>query len=524
MLGSVSAPSAGSPSDAAALRLWEKEGALTRDIAVLPGGAPWAKLVRGVLEGSGWWTHCYADAGNTGASGDQRVKGPLGVLWFGAPGADEAPERHQRSVSPLVMNGRVFYQGWKFAEHKSILLSFDAYNGVRYWEREIPGAIRLGMPAFSGSLACTTNSLFVVAGSQCHALDALTGRTKTVYETPAAADGSHPPWGYVAVADGILFGSTKSGDRGTNGFGASRALKLYGGTTAGSRFSDAVFALDIESGKKLWVYRGKEIRDSTIAMADGRLFFVDNRGQSTAAAAAVAPSGDSDTTINRLGQVVKRPGATPLVRTVVALDAATGQPAWEKEQDLTGCGLWDRDPDPRQAPGFAELQALCKDGVLVLAASYHKHDKPPEDAVMRRAVALSTRDGHVLWSEPVGNLNRPMIIRDMLLAGPYLRSLRTGAILQQPDPRTGKDAPWAIARGYGGSCGTPSACDAYVFFRGGWRNVIGGTDGSFPGIRAGCFINIIPAGGIVVQPEAGSGCTCMQAIQCTIAFRPSETD
>ncbi len=52
------------------------------------------------------------------------------------------------------------------------------------------------------------------------------------------------------------------------------------------------------------------------------------------------------------------------------------------------------------------------------------------------------------------------------------------------------------------------------------RDVVGGGAGSFTGERPGGFINIIPAGGVVVQPEAGSGCSCHHAIQYTVVFKP----
>ena len=39
--------------------------------------------------------------------------------------------------------------------------------------------------------------------------------------------------------------------------------------------------------------------------------------------------------------------------------------------------------------------------------------------------------------------------------------------------------------------------------------------------RPGCWINIIPAGGLVLIPEASSGCTCDFAVQASMAFLPS---
>jgi hypothetical protein len=40
--------------------------------------------------------------------------------------------------------------------------------------------------------------------------------------------------------------------------------------------------------------------------------------------------------------------------------------------------------------------------------------------------------------------------------------------------------------------------------------------------RPGCWINIIPAGGLVLIPEASSGCTCGFSIQTSMAFIPEE--
>ena len=39
--------------------------------------------------------------------------------------------------------------------------------------------------------------------------------------------------------------------------------------------------------------------------------------------------------------------------------------------------------------------------------------------------------------------------------------------------------------------------------------------------RPGCWINMIPAGGLLLIPEASSGCTCHYAVQASMAMRPS---
>jgi hypothetical protein len=38
--------------------------------------------------------------------------------------------------------------------------------------------------------------------------------------------------------------------------------------------------------------------------------------------------------------------------------------------------------------------------------------------------------------------------------------------------------------------------------------------------RPGCWINMIPAGGLVLIPEASSGCTCGFSLQTSVAYIP----
>jgi hypothetical protein len=40
--------------------------------------------------------------------------------------------------------------------------------------------------------------------------------------------------------------------------------------------------------------------------------------------------------------------------------------------------------------------------------------------------------------------------------------------------------------------------------------------------RPGCFINIIPAGGVVSVPEASAGCTCSYPLQGSFAYVPCD--
>ena len=78
-----------------------------------------------------------------------------------------------------------------------------------------------------------------------------------------------------------------------------------------------------------------------------------------------------------------------------------------------------------------------------------------------------------------------------------------------------------------GGCGAMSAAANSLFFRDGshtmWdleRN----TRQRFTGIRPGCWLGIIPAGGVLLAPETSAGCHCANPIQTSIAFTPKSTN
>ena len=61
-----------------------------------------------------------------------------------------------------------------------------------------------------------------------------------------------------------------------------------------------------------------------------------------------------------------------------------------------------------------------------------------------------------------------------------------------------------------------------------WSSTAGGPQprscsvgcGSGTRARPGCWINTIPADGLVLQPEASAGCLCLFPIMCSVALEP----
>ncbi|MEA3366576.1 MAG: hypothetical protein U9R68_00515, partial [Planctomycetota bacterium] len=115
-----------------------------------------------------------------------------------------------------------------------------------------------------------------------------------------------------------------------------------------------------------------------------------------------------------------------------------------------------------------------------------------------------------------GEQNRhPTIVGNTVYAYPLAYTLHSG------EPIEG----WKFSR-HGHGCGNLSASAYNLFWRGGnpWRWDLGpgGQASKVNSVsRPGCWINIIPAGGMLLIPEASSGCTCAYPLQTSIAYVPA---
>jgi outer membrane protein assembly factor BamB len=539
-----------------------------REVEVVRDNGVWAKVLRGPLEGAGSWTHLYANPANTACSDDRFVKCPLGVLWFGDPGPEKMVERHARAAGPVSLDGRLFVQG------ENVVMAYDAYNGSILWQRQIPGAVRVRADADGSNLAVTKRGLFVAVGSECLRLDLATGETLQTYKVPSSPDGSPRRWGYLASVGNVLLGSTA---RPLTDYGAAwremvqedgtwrplpknispemrsfytelvsryprpdeRALADFdemgamwepmarfpkwgevrtsqGAVTPSMMTSNSIFALDADTGDLKWVYSAGRIAHPTITIGDGTIFFaessISNEEREKALAektARVAKLAGEDA--DKLKQQLEYAD----VRLVVALDAASGTELWKKVLDLTGCG------GDRMASAY-------RDGMLVFFGAFSNHDRGlfgSGTLKWRRVMALSAKDGMVLWSRELGYLRRPVVMQDKLIVEPWMCDIRTGELLTRIHPITGKEVPWEFIRG-GHSCGITTACPNCFFLRSFSMTYYDLTrdDGMLPfgGIRPGCWINTIMANGLVLCPEASSGCRCSFPIVSTVALAPRE--
>jgi outer membrane protein assembly factor BamB len=468
----------------------------------------WAILTRGPLPGAGSWTHQYAEPGNSACSDDQRVRGDLGVLWYGEPGPKEVVNRHNSAVAPLAMDGRFFVQG----ERK--ILAYDAYNGLFLWEVDDPDANRQGTGQGNnpGDLAAGDGRIFVVADNRCRELDAATGQELAVHRLPPAADKRKLAWQYVAYLRGVLVG-TAARPRKAFEWAQRRGL-------SSAAAGDVLFAINTRSGRTLWSYTGHSIMPSTVAVAPDRVFLIDN--SLTDRERDVFLRQDKRR-YQQLSDEATRQAEAELkkidMRRAMALDLRTGAKCWSQAVDVTDCS------EVGSAAG--RLTLMHHDGVLVLCGAngngHYWAQFLAGEFKRRRLVALDAEDGRVLWAKDANYRSRPIIVQKRVIAEPWAFDLRTGQQQTRESAFTGEQVPWSMLRP-GHHCGTLAACPHMLTFRSlslGYYDLDGdvGTQ-HFAGQRAGCWINAVPANGLAIMPEASAGCVCLFSVQCTTVLEP----
>ncbi len=451
-------------------------------------GLTWGRFEREGLDGSGEWTHQYAEPGNSACSGDTLVKGPLTVQWFGEPGPRDMLDRHHRNIAPLSKNGRLFVPG------DCVVFGVDAYNGTILWRADVPDSRRLGTFLDCGSMAVDDRMLYVAAEDGCHALDVQSGRRERVFAMPQLVSGEARTWGYVAYEGSMLFGSGCKG-------GASYRETSYAADDALWRrnmklvTSDYLFAKDKGTDALAWTYQDGVILDTTITAAAGRVYFVETH----------SPAALADKT-GRLPAKTLFAGGD---QCLVALDQTTGKPVFKKKIDVSHF------EEPVYLNFGRDVLLLSGSRLLNESVRYY-YDA--YDANTAEELWHADHNSELAINGEHGEYNRqPTIVGDIAYAWPYAYDLRSGKRVES----------WKFdRRGHG--CGSISASAQCLFWRGGnpWMYDFGPQGGPTrlnTISRPGCWINMIPAGGLLLIPEASSGCTCGFSLQTSLAYIPESS-
>jgi len=444
------------------IRTWLSRASLPK--SEIHEGKSFIKVIRNPLPGAGKWTHQYANVGRTGCSSDQIVKWPMKLLWFGGPGPGRMMDRHWRTSPPVSINGRLFVTG------QHCVLSLDAYNGRELWCRKFQNVGIWAAHSRGSNIATDEDSIYLGYGERCYRIDAQTGKDRDVYKIPIEIGEKKKRWQYVAVWKELLFGT----------------LAVISGKPEGAKdVAKYLFAIGKEDGTIRWTYKAENgVYGHSIAIGDRRLFLLDR---------------PSKAQIDRHG----RRGEEMPKKKLIALDARSGKLIWSK--DLASVR---EIPDPRKKHFTDGRMVSFAKGIVLVGGM----------------TAFSAKDGDLLWQSKIYPETIPIIVGKKIITQPYAYDLQTGDQLTRIDPLTDKKVPWEFRR-YNG-CGMNSASQAEIFFR---ASTLGIYDlvsdagiANFGGIRPGCFINAIPANGLLLLPEASSGCTCSYNYQTSLALTPTK--
>lgn len=498
----------------------------------------WILHRRGTLPGGGEWSHEYGNPANTANSNDVRLRAPLGVVWFGPPGPERMVERHARAAAPLARDGRLFVQG------ENVVMCYDAYNGTKLWEREIAGAVRVRVDVDGSNFAVSDKGLFVGVRDKALRLDPATGETIAEYRMPSPPDGKEQRWGALATVGNTLYGTdaeplaeeygarwqntTEDAVDNRKAFGAfnagggmwrfmqrwpdwGREDSWKGSLTGRMIASDAFFALDVETGAPRWIYHGK-VSHSSMAIADGVVYLADAAVTPEQRKAAVAARRKRYGLLSDEAEQIDNYNIYD-VRKLVALEDKTGKVLWQRVVDVTGSG-------------GDKVGLMAYHGLLLVFGHFSNHDGSQFSKgglAWRRVTVVDAKDGTDRWSKELNYLRRPFVIGDVLVVEPQAVDVATGELVMRKHPITGEIVPWEFKRG-GHSCGICTASADVFFLRSGSINYYDyrRDSGMLPigGMRAGCWINMIIAGGMALLPEASAGCTCSFPIRSTIAMAP----
>jgi len=442
----------------------------------------WAKVKRDALAGAGQWTHYYGNVANTANSGDALITSNLQLLWYGQPGPRYITDRHNRPMSSLLKSGIIVTPGI----HR--LMAYDAYNGARYWDVAIPESTRVAILRDSGWVALADDYAYVAHQDDCAGLNVNTGKPEFYLTTPTVGqDKLH--WGYLAVEDNIVFGSGQQEHASLIGHSLAHVYETYYDhrSIATSRY---LFAMDRYSGDLLWTYQrtgGSVIINPCIVINGDYIYFIESRN----------PQALEDPDGRVTGSVLTSGDNEYLVK----LNKTTGAEVEAKQVGL-----------PFQHVIYLLYSA---DHDLVIAAGTYNDPRCRYEHHAFKAADLSLAWSSDYYTDTLNTDHgeqdqHPCIVGSMMYNRYYKVDLRNGNTTGFPLSR--------------GSCGTQSACSTHLLGR--WGNPYlyqlpsGSPIRMTSETRPGCWINMIPAGGLVVVPEGSAGCTCDYPLQATTVFAP----
>ena len=462
-------------------------------------GQTFQQLLRGQKpKNAGSWNNMYANASNTNCSEERHLSSTLRLQWFGEPGPRNMVDRHHRTVAPLSHGGKLIIPG------ENIIMCSDAWNGALLWEKSIPQSMRIVAQTDSSYISIDDDSLFVAAAEKCLVLDIETG--KTVRQLKVSSPNTE--WGYLGLTPSMVIGSEAIKGSIRRNQNRQNTVSITHRGYVPFITSSALFGKAKDNSEFGWIYRAKGgIVQTSICLYEDQLFFIESHNEKTL---------HGEQTLKDLLS-----GGS----SIICLNSNTGELLWKQDHDISTLRH--------------NVSISAHRGVLVCSGSKSINEHTPGVYVHKgkngrlryQLLTVDVSTGEKLWEVEMdpklpGSTNhgeadrRPILIQDKLFLEPYCYELKTG----KPVTSYGMSSyGYTANRRRRRACGQMTASNDAFFFRNASASRYDlethTTSLVTKVTRPGCWINMIPASGLLLIPEASSGCKCDYAIQTSMAFR-----
>jgi outer membrane protein assembly factor BamB len=366
----------------------------------------------------------------------------------------------------------------------------------------VPNSLRMLMSHNAGYVCAGEQHVFAASGSECWMLAANTGEKVHEFVGPNGQN----RWGYVGTVGNYLIGSNQKSDVSRV---AAKGLRQVNAQLSKSMpaVSENLFVIDLQTRKLLWIYAGGAILNTTITVTDDSLFFAESK---------------NPVCLQNESGMVDMMDFVASSAWVVALDLATGEQRWRKPL----------------LPKTDEAQWIMflsySQGILLSTRTYWRND--------HFTYELHTMDaatGEDRWTElapspvqgpyaPLINGKNAMAAHPSIVAGKVYWLAHTFGTLFCHDLLTGKsdhDTTFGTSWQNKG-CAPPTASAGALYYRDTSCHMVDLATRKRLDLtkvtRPGCWMSMIPAGGLLLMPEASSGCTCGFALQMSVALAPCQ--
>lgn len=321
--------------------------------------------IKPMPEGLGNWTHPLHGPDNNPVSLDRSVRAPYLTQFLANPRYGPAPQ------STVAAGGRVFKAFGHIAWHQreepflNTLVAFNGFNGTLLWQRPLPE----GLMVHRNTLIATAETLYLGDHESCKLIDTASGKTTGQIVPPLAVAGG-TFWKWMALEQGTLFAlvgeaepldGTQRWKRDGHGWPWNAISRGFNQPENPWGFGRNVLALDPVTHAVRWHYHEAEPMDGrAMAMKNGKLYAF------------------------RFGAYL------------TCLDAQTGQVLWRKTQ-ANAPALFDalgayQNRQSWQTNWRTAVYMTCGEHALYFAGTQ-----------LGKLLAVSTRDGSVLWQHPYDN-------------------------------------------------------------------------------------------------------------------------